>query len=274
MAGHLADPAMRWEPWSRETGMDRAADNHYATSTLQQIKAIDVGAIAAEVFVLFLWATVPMLPQALDVLQAWGFAYKSMWIWDKEICGTGYWNRNRHEILMAGTRGGVPAPPIGTQWPSIVAERRRGHSIKPEWGYRMIEQFYPSLPKIELFARTARTGWDSWGWEAPGTAAAVRPLPTYRELADEEVTRANGDRTAAIALVRRLLDDPVRRERLAQLLAGLAARRLHRIHRQKIHRGRRRPPIETVFAHYWRFLKCQTRLNTRAVRSSLGRKSR
>jgi N6-adenosine-specific RNA methylase IME4 len=165
----LADAGWRFEPWSRETGMDRAADNHYATSTVEQIKAIDVASIAAVDCALFLWATAPMMSQALEVMRAWGFTYKSQIVWDKEISGTGYWFRNRHELLLVGTRGNVPAPAMGTQWPSVNIERRRAHSVKPEWAYQMIEGYFPTLPKIELFARCARPGWDCWGFEAPAT---------------------------------------------------------------------------------------------------------
>jgi hypothetical protein len=69
----VADPEWRFEPWSRETGMDRAADNHYPTSALEVIKSRDVASIAADDSVLFLWATAPMLPYAFEVMNAWGF---------------------------------------------------------------------------------------------------------------------------------------------------------------------------------------------------------
>lgn len=180
----LADAGWRFEPWSRETGMDRAADNHYATSTLEQIKAIDVASIAAPHCVLYLWTTRPMDKVAHAVMEVWGFDYKTQHAWDKEVRGTGYWAIDQHELLVVGatsdeydnlligTRGKVPCPAPGTQWPSIVRERKRGHSVKPEWAYRMIETHFPNLPKIELFARRARPGWDCWGAEAPIADAA------------------------------------------------------------------------------------------------------
>ena len=80
------------------------------------IAARDVPSIAADDCVLFLWATSPMLPQALEVMKAWGFAYVSGAVWVKDRIGTGYWFRNRHELLLVGTRGNVPAPAMGTQW--------------------------------------------------------------------------------------------------------------------------------------------------------------
>ena len=103
----LADAAWRFEVWSRETGMDRAADNHYPTMTTEEIKALDVAAIAAPISVLFQWATVPMLPAALEVLKAWGFEYRSHFAWIKDRVGKGYWNRNKHELLLIGARGKI-----------------------------------------------------------------------------------------------------------------------------------------------------------------------
>jgi hypothetical protein len=110
-----ADPEWRFEPYSRETGMDRSASNHYPTSTLGIIQSRDVPSIAADDAVLFLWATAPMLPQALSVMDAWGFAYRSNYVWVKDRIGTGYWNRNAHEHLLIGVRGKIPAPAMGSQ---------------------------------------------------------------------------------------------------------------------------------------------------------------
>lgn len=161
-----ADPEWRFEVYSRDTGMDRAADNHYPTSATDAICARPVGDIAADDCVLFLWATVPMLPDALKVMAAWGFTYKSHCIWTKDKVGTGYWFRNAHELLLVGTKGNVPAPAMGTQWTSTIEGRVTKHSAKPERFYELIEEYFPSLPKIELNARQTRKGWDAWGNEA------------------------------------------------------------------------------------------------------------
>jgi N6-adenosine-specific RNA methylase IME4 len=168
-----ADPPWRFEPYSRITGMDRAAENHYPTSPTAEIKALDVRSIAAADCVLFLWATVPMLEQAFDVMRAWGFEPKSSFVWGKNRMGTGYWNRNQHELLLIGACGHIPAPALGTQWPSLILAPVRRHSEKPEVFRRMIESYFPTLPKIELHARgpIARPGWDVWGLEAPGSDA-------------------------------------------------------------------------------------------------------
>ena len=150
-----------------EKGMDRAADNHYPTPPLAEILAIDIAAIAADDSVLFLWATAPLLPQALGVMKAWGFEYKTEWIWGKDRAGTGYWLRNRHESLLIGVKGNVPAPALGTQPESLIEAAVHEHSRKPETFAEKIEAMFPHLPKIELFARgEARPGWDAWGNEA------------------------------------------------------------------------------------------------------------
>jgi N6-adenosine-specific RNA methylase IME4 len=167
-----ADPEWQWEAWS-EKGIDStSADNHYPTSPLKAIKARDVPSICADDCVLFLWATAPMLPQALEVMDAWGFNYVSNFVWVKDKAGTGYWSRNQHEHLLIGTKGNLPAPLEGTQWRSVIEAKRGKHSEKPETVYDLIESYYPGLPKIELNARKAREGWDRWGNEAPEAEAA------------------------------------------------------------------------------------------------------
>lgn len=172
-----ADPEWRFEPRSRDSGMDRAADNHYPTSSTDDICARPVGAIAADDCVLFLWATVPMLPDALKVMTAWGFAYRSHAIWSKDRIGTGYWFRNQHELLLVGTRGSPPAPAPGTQFSSVMEAPVGEHSRKPDDFYDLIETYFPNLPKIELNARRARHGWDAWGNEAPEREEESRAKP-------------------------------------------------------------------------------------------------
>jgi N6-adenosine-specific RNA methylase IME4 len=144
--------------------MDRAAENHYPTSELCDIKHRDVESIAADDSVLFLWATVPMLPQALEVTASWGFRYVSSAVWVKDRIGTGYWFRIRHEILLVRTRGNIPEPAHGLQWDSVIEQPRGEHSAKPEAVLELIEAYFPSLPKIELNRRgPPRPAWSAWG---------------------------------------------------------------------------------------------------------------
>jgi N6-adenosine-specific RNA methylase IME4 len=163
-----ADPEWKWEAWSKK-GLDAtSADNHYITRVVDEIKERDVESIAADDAVLFLWSTVPMLPQALEVMQAWGFKYVSNFCWDKIKAGTGYWNRNQHETLLIGKRGKIPAPLEGTQFPSLLSIRATKHSKKPDKFREIIDAYFPDLPKIELNYRgkpPPNWDWDTWGNE-------------------------------------------------------------------------------------------------------------
>ncbi len=167
-----ADPEWRFEAYSRETGMDRAADNHYPTSHLDAICARDVASIAADDCVLFLWVTGPMLASGafLRVLEAWGFKGKSCITWAKDKIGTGYWARDKAEYLIIATRGNVPCPAMGDQCDSLIEAPVGPHSAKPERFAEIIEAYFPNLPKIELNRRGApRPGWSAWGNEAGET---------------------------------------------------------------------------------------------------------
>ena len=144
-----ADPEWRDEVWSRETGLDRAADNHYATSEAERITARDdIVRLAAEHCVLFLWTTIQHEAIAHETMKAWRFTYKSQVVWVKPSIGLGRWVRARHEILLIGTRGSPSCPAPGTQWPSVIeAPRPGGHSKKPEIFYELIEAYFPNTPK-------------------------------------------------------------------------------------------------------------------------------
>jgi N6-adenosine-specific RNA methylase IME4 len=162
-----ADPEWRFEVYSAESGLDRAADNHYPTSTLEEIMARDVKSIAADDCVLFLWVTCPMLAAGFKLIDAWGFEYKSRFVWGKDKIGTGYWVRDNAEELLIATRGNVPAPAMGDQFPALQHAPVGAHSAKPELFAEIIESYFPNLPKIELNRRgPPRPGWDAWGNEA------------------------------------------------------------------------------------------------------------
>jgi N6-adenosine-specific RNA methylase IME4 len=168
-----ADPEWKFKTYNEDSGkLEASADLHYTTSSLDDIKARDVPSICAPDCVLFLWATAPMIEAALDVMEAWGFEYKSQVVWKKDKGGTGYWFINWHELLLVGTRGNIPAPAQGSQWASVIEAPRGRHSEKPKTFYELIEDYYPNIPKIELNARAARAGWDAWGFEAPVSEAA------------------------------------------------------------------------------------------------------
>ena len=142
-----------------------APENHYPTMPLQAIK--DLEPPASDNAVLFLWAVNCLLPEALELISAWGFTYKTNLVWVKPSIGLGYWARNRHELLLFATRGHIDLPEP-TDVPDSVIEAGRGHhSQKPEHAYQLIEAAYPHLGKLELFARgTPRPGWQTWGNQA------------------------------------------------------------------------------------------------------------
>jgi N6-adenosine-specific RNA methylase IME4 len=188
----LADPGWRFKVRSRQTGLSRSADRHYATDTIEDICAIPVPKITAKDCVLLLWATVPMLPDALKVMAAWGFTYKSSFVWVKDKIGLGFWNRNQHELLLLGTRGHIPAPPPGLRRSSVIQAPRRRHSQKPDEVYELAEAYFPDLPRVELFARAPRDNWCGWGLEfsaGPASREPEAPKPDHEHAA----TGALGD---------------------------------------------------------------------------------
>jgi N6-adenosine-specific RNA methylase IME4 len=166
----VTDCEWQFETWS-EKGKDRAADNHYPTTPTEELieqRAAMVRKIAANDCVLYVWATVPMLPQALQFMAACGFEYKSHQVWIKDQIGTGYWFRNAHELLLVGTKGNIPAPAPGAQFASAIQAPVGEHSAKPELFLEQIEKYFPTLPKIELNRRCLpRQGWSAWGDQAP-----------------------------------------------------------------------------------------------------------
>lgn len=163
-----ADPPWRYEFPVSES---RAVENHYPTMALEDIMALEVP--AAPDCVLFLWATSPKLEEALQVVRAWDFTYRTSLVWVKEHIGLGYYARQQHEWLLVAVRG-EPGTPAEVDRPASVisAPRPERHSQKPEVVYDLIERMYPGREKCELFARSPREGWAAWGNEV---AACPRP---------------------------------------------------------------------------------------------------
>jgi N6-adenosine-specific RNA methylase IME4 len=159
-----ADPPWRYEHSRTD---NRQIENHYPTMDLAQICALPVGEVAAPDAVLFLWATSPKLAESMQVIDAWGFTYRTCMVWDKEVIGMGYYARQQHELLLIATRGNLPTPEPANRPPSVVRVRRSTeHSEKPAEFYALIESMYPEYARIELFARNARPGWAAWGNQA------------------------------------------------------------------------------------------------------------
>lgn len=160
----LADP-----PWQYDnTGLEGAAINHYDTMAVPELcdllTTIELG--VSDNAVLFMWVTAPMLDVAMEVVNAWGFDYKTNIVWHKlqNGSGLGHYVRVEHELLLICTRGSF-TPLTKHPISSILATPLREHSRKPDESYEIIERLYPDCSYIELFARTKRDGWDAWGNE-------------------------------------------------------------------------------------------------------------
>lgn len=175
----LADPAWHHASRSPKGQTRRSPSHHYKTMPLAEICALPVREVAAKDCHLFLWTTWPHLPQALQVMQAWGFKYSSCFltwvklnptkgdvIWfdasDFHV-GMGYTSRKNTEILLLGRRGNPKR--LSKSVRELMIAARREHSRKPDETHARIEA-YCAGPRLEMFARESRAGWATWGNEA------------------------------------------------------------------------------------------------------------
>ena len=159
----LADPPWRYDFSQTE---NREIENQYPTMSLEDICDMSVREIAYSDSVLYLWTPCPKIKEALEVMEAWGFEYKTNAVWVKEGgIGMGYWWRNQHELLLVGTRGNFSPPVDEKRTPSVIYASRGRHSEKPVIVYELLEDLYPDMAKIELFARKQREGWAVMGNE-------------------------------------------------------------------------------------------------------------
>ena len=167
----LADPPWRFTAWSGNTGKNgRTADKHYPTTMTDALCRFSIP--AAENSVLFLWACWPTLPDAMRIISAWGFEYKTIaWVWVKLNpssvgfhFGLGYYTRANSEPCLLATRGHVPKPKA-RDIQALICSPIREHSRKPDEQYAKIERLYPDGPYLEMFARRKRDGWSAWGNE-------------------------------------------------------------------------------------------------------------
>jgi N6-adenosine-specific RNA methylase IME4 len=169
----LADP-----PWQFQNRTGKMAPEHkrlqrYNTMRLQDIKDLPVQTVVTEPAHLYLWVPNALLADGLEVMEHWGFEYKSNIIWYKvrkdggpDRRGVGFYFRNVTEILLFGVRGKkVRTLKAGRSQPNIITSRKREHSRKPDEQYDIIESCSWG-PFLELFARGSRTGWCTWGNQA------------------------------------------------------------------------------------------------------------
>lgn len=179
-----ADPPWHWKPWKEYASGGgnavvagaRATERHYKTMKIEELGALPVGDLAAKNCVMLLWATPPLLLKALWLMERWGFAYKTIgFSWLKADGASrdlfpamprqadmklGFWTRSNGEVCLLGTRGKPKR--LHADVRMGIIEPAREHSRKPDCVPARIERLVAG-PYMELFARTERPGWTSWG---------------------------------------------------------------------------------------------------------------
>lgn len=165
-----ADP-----PWSFKTysdkGKDKSADKHYPVMPKQDIQNMPIQSIASDDCVLFIWVTFPCLKEGIELIEKWGFEYKTCafnWVKKNKVSdswfwGLGYWTRANSEICLLATKGNPKRISKGVH--QIVDDRIMRHSKKPDTVRNRIVELMGDLPRIELFAREQHDGWDVYGNE-------------------------------------------------------------------------------------------------------------
>lgn len=163
-------------PWRYRQNKQRgAAENHYATMPDEDIASLPIGEIAQRDCALFLWATFPLLPEALRTIQAWGFQYKTVafvWLKTNRIAktwfwGLGNWTRGNAEICLLATKGKPKR--ISKRVHQLIVAPIERHSKKPDAAREKIVELMGDLPRVELFAREKPEGWAVWGNEVEST---------------------------------------------------------------------------------------------------------
>ncbi len=159
-----ADPP--WQYADKRDGNFTGAEDHYSTMSIQELCNLPIRNITQENAVLFLWVTSPLLAECFEVIESWGFKYKSSYIWDKIRGFVGHYNNVRHELLLICTKGSC-MPDITSKFDSIQSiTKSPNHSEKPEYFRQIIDESYTYGNRIELFARKkSNDKWDVWGNE-------------------------------------------------------------------------------------------------------------
>lgn len=170
-----ADPPWKYNVWDKPTANGRTAESHYPTMTIDDLKAMPVNAIAAKNAALFMWCVSPSMPEAIELMRAWGFTYKTIaFCWVKETktgkdhFGMGYYTRANVELCLLGIKG----KPLPRHSRSIRQTQRHiigRHSEKPAAFRTAITDLFGDQPRIELFARSIVAGWHCWGNEITGS---------------------------------------------------------------------------------------------------------
>lgn len=172
----MIDPPWNFSTYSSK-GLKKSAQAHYSCMDGNGIKDLPVSDLAAEDCLLWCWATWPMLPNALETIEAWGFTYKTGGVWAKRTIngklrwGTGFRLRSVCEPMLIATRG---HPKSARNVTNLVDGLAREHSRKPDEAYKAAECLMPDARRADIFARQKRDGWDGWGFELDKFGAPTR----------------------------------------------------------------------------------------------------
>jgi len=161
-----ADPPWKYNDTCEDGSIQsKGADKHYPLMTIEQLCELPVKNILAENAVMFFWVTSPLLSECWPIISAWGFKYKSSFVWDKVRHNMGHYNSVRHEFLLICTRGSF-LPENKELHDSVISiEKSKTHSQKPQYFRELIDKMYPNGNRIELFAREKTENWDVYGNE-------------------------------------------------------------------------------------------------------------
>jgi len=165
----LIDPPWRFTNRTGKVGPEHRRLHRYRTMTFDEIAALPVGQLGRPQSHLYLWTPNALVYEALTIMKAWGFTYKTNIVWYKvrkdggpDGRGVGFYFRNVTELLLFGTKGKLRTLKPGRTQVNIFISRKQEHSRKPEGIYQIIEQCSPG-PHLELFARERVAGWTQWG---------------------------------------------------------------------------------------------------------------
>jgi N6-adenosine-specific RNA methylase IME4 len=174
-----ADPPWDYNGKTQHTTKTAVASaiDHYKTMTLQELKDLNVKSVVAKDALLFLWTSSPHLVQALELMSAWGFEYKTIaFVWDKVKTNPGHYTLSQCELCLVGKRGRFPSGRGSRKERQFISEMRGAHSAKPAAVRSRIEAMFPTSRRLELFARVKPAGWDVFGNEVGGSISLVPTL--------------------------------------------------------------------------------------------------
>ena len=199
-----ADPPWAYLWGTGKEGGNFAPEKHYKTMSTDEICAIDVKSLRDKNCALFLWTTMPTLPDGIKVMEAWGFKYKTCafsWVKIKKdgtpLAGMGSYTKSNIEVCLLGMRGHIKA--VDKTVPQIIMHERLGHSVKPPIARERIEQLFGNISRIELFARQKAAGWDAIGYGIDGISIEekIKQInnPNYKVSYIETNERITGVKT-------------------------------------------------------------------------------